>query len=229
MFTKCRNRHGGGVSVYVNNRFPSILVEEFSLLNNSIECLGVDIKIMGKSYLLICIYRPPNGEVNIFIDTLCDILTTANDRKFDDIVIFGDLNLDLLNYKDNKCVCELNNTMYSFSLLPLITGPTRVTNITATLIDHIWSTQVESNTANIIIETCISDHFPLLSHFIFNHIKWNQLLYKEIRMYTNVALENFSNDLSKLDWNTVLQSGCANESYDIFHDIFQNLYHSTFP
>ena len=228
MFTKCRNRHGGGVSLYIKNRYSSKEIGEFTILNNSVEILGVDFGIMSKLYLVLCIYRPPRGDINIFISTLKDILTTANDRKYDGIFAIGDFNLDLMTYND-KYVYDFITTMYSFSLFPLINRPTRVTNTTATIIDHIWTTQVEFNVNNLIIETDISDHFPVISQCQIRHIKENQSLYKEIRIYSTEALDSFRNDVTHLDWDDVLHSSCANESCNIFYNMFENLYQKHFP
>lgn len=63
-------------------------------------------------------------------------------KKNQENIVFSDFNIDLLKFNDNT-VQELCNVMYSFSLFPMITKPTRTTETTATLIDHIRSTQLE--------------------------------------------------------------------------------------
>lgn len=98
---------------------------------------------------------------------MSDILSYVNDQNYFGVFIFGDFNLDLL--KCNENVSDFINLMHSFSLFPSITKPTRVTNNTATLIDHIWSTQIEYNINNYVIQTDISDHFPTFSQFKFHH------------------------------------------------------------
>lgn len=94
----------------------------------------------------------------------------------------------MLSYSDNS-VHDFITLMYSFSLFPLITRTTRVTDNTATLIDHIWSTQVEPNVNNLIIETDISDHFPIISQFDFTALQDKTRKYKEIRIYSDSALK----------------------------------------
>ena len=51
--------------------------------------------------------------------------------------------------------------IYTYSYLPIINRPTRVSTDTATLIDHIWSNDLESNFKSGILRTDISDHFCL--------------------------------------------------------------------
>lgn len=104
--------------------------------------------------------------------------------------------------------------------------PTRVTDITATLIDHIWSTQVGTNTGNFIIRTDISDHYPVISQFNIPVCRAPTYFYK--RVITDFALNNFKDDLEKVNWNNVLQSRCPNESFSLFLDKFSMLYQKHF-
>ena len=164
MFTTCRNRYGGGVALYVASKYNATMSEYFSLSNNSIENFGIKCKIFDKSYLCVCIYRPPSGDKNTFLNTLLDILTTAFDKTYSAVFILEDFDLDLINH-NNNFVYEFITLMYSFSLLPVITKSTRVTDNTASILDHLWSTEVESNISNFIIETDLSDHFPTISQF----------------------------------------------------------------
>lgn len=86
-------------------------------------------------------YRPPSGNIREFLHTLGDILETANDKKYFRIYIIGDFNLELLNHRHT--FFEFINLMFSFSLSPLITRPTRTADTTATLIDNIWASNIE--------------------------------------------------------------------------------------
>ena len=83
----------------------------------------------------------------------------SKEIKQKDFVLMGDFNIDLLNYSTDSKVAEFLDKMYSCSLLPLITHPTRISKTSQTLIDNIFSTIVldKSKTGNIT--TVISDHF----------------------------------------------------------------------
>lgn len=69
--------------------------------------------------------------------------------------------------------------MYSFSIFPVITKPTRVTDNTASLLDHVWTTKVEFNIGNFRIETDLSDHFPILAQFKLHKNKKVSPIYKK--------------------------------------------------
>lgn len=95
----------------------------------------------------MCI-RPPRGNMDGFLNTLNEILVSAYSKKYSSIYVFGDFNLDLLKF-DKSPIFDLTNLMFSFSLFPHITKPSRVTDTTATLIDHIWASHIDSNIKNL--------------------------------------------------------------------------------
>ena len=95
-----------------------------SHLDSSLECLCIDIKVMDKVFIIICIYKPSSGNVNCFFDRLTEILLLANNNTYQGIYLIGDFNLDLLKHNDHSSVYEFINFMYSFSILPLNNQPT---------------------------------------------------------------------------------------------------------
>ena len=52
--------------------------------------------------------------------------------------------------------------MFSHGLLPTITQPTRITEVTATLIDNIFTNINPSNCKTAIVFADISDHLPII-------------------------------------------------------------------
>lgn len=55
--------------------------------------------------------------------------------------------------------------IYSKSLVPVTTKPSRIGDAYASLIDFIWSSQPETNLSNYTIYTDLSNHFPVYSEF----------------------------------------------------------------
>lgn len=227
MFSNCRNVHGGGVAMYVSNVYASSVVNHLTILHPFIETIGVETLVKTKKYLFLCIYRPPSGDIDSFLMTMTDILTSVHETKYQGIYIFGDFNLNLLKYNEKNVIAFIN-LMFTFSLYPLIAKPTRVSSTSATLIDHIWATQLEDNIGNYIIETDISDHFPTVSQFKL--VQANQepeCVYK--RSVTAFSLEEFTNDLALVDWSDVTNLNCCNEAYELFYTIFYNNFQKHFP
>lgn len=73
MFSKCRNRNGGGVAMYITTDYNSNIFTDFSFTEPCMECLGVEGTLADKKRLLICIYRPSSGNVESFLNRLNDI------------------------------------------------------------------------------------------------------------------------------------------------------------
>ena len=55
-----------------------------------------------------------------------------------DCIIVGDMNIDLIKYDTHQSTAEFLNTMLTYGFMPTILLPTRVTNNSCTLIDHIF-------------------------------------------------------------------------------------------
>ena len=228
MFSTYRNRYGGGVAIYISSKYQSTKISEFSVLEPFLESLGIEAKFMGKVYLFICIYRPPQGSINNFCTALNEILHQSKSNNYSDVFVFGDFNLNLLQHETDT-VQQLINMMYSFSLYPLITLPTRVTTTSSTLIDHIWSSQVENNTANYVIKTDITDHFPVMSIFKCNEYSGNHPTFIRRRFFNQDSISDFCNTLNSIEWYDTINSSCPNTAYNSFYSKFKTHFELCFP
>ena len=96
-----------------------------------------------------------------FSDTLTNLLSDLG-SNYDNVYIFGDFNLDILKFDENKFISEYVDTLFSFGFLQLVTKPTRVSENSATLIDHILTNSLCEQFDSYILCHHISDHFPIL-------------------------------------------------------------------
>ena len=79
-------------------------------------------------------------------------------HRYSEIVICGDFNYNLF-LVENTNVMNFLNCLSSYSLLPLITNATHITDHSCTLIDNIFITKsIESISGTIVSD--ITDHFP---------------------------------------------------------------------
>ena len=81
LFTNCRNVYGGGVAMYVSRDHQSTLQVCLTITDPSLESLGVECTIESKLYLFLCIYRPPRGNFNNFMNIMTDLLSFTHDKK----------------------------------------------------------------------------------------------------------------------------------------------------
>ena len=80
-----------------------------------------------------------------------------NQCKIYDLMLCGDFNIDLL---ECNIPTSFQNTMYSLSLMPIISKPTRIADNSATLIDNFFINEPCTFESGILISD-ISDHFPI--------------------------------------------------------------------
>ena len=105
--------------------------------------------------------------------------------------------------------------MFTSSFFPLILRPTRITQHTATLIDNIFTNDIENieDSTNGILFCDISAHLP---HSSCRH-QQNNLFTKEC------------NTIKNMSWENVLSSNNSTESYNEFFHLFSPIYESNFP
>ena len=118
------------------------------------------VKPRGKNSIVGVVYRPPGQNVNKFIvntDSIISKISRENKKCF----IMGDFNLNLLNCQNHKLTNKFLDTMYSNMFFPLITRPTRITYYNATLIDNIFTNDLDNCSFTGLFFTDISDHLPI--------------------------------------------------------------------
>ena len=108
------------------------------------------------------------------------------------LFICGDFNMDLLNPAKLKSIDDFTNTMYSLSLYPLITKPSRITSSSATIIDNIFTNVMDNVTTNGLFICDISDHLPVFTLFDCDLKKKRKILYqcstRELKMRKQLML-----------------------------------------
>ena len=104
----------------------------------------------------------PNSSIEVFNDRITDILNVAN-RENKLIYLLGDINIYFLKTDEHSPTSSFVDTLYSYNVFPLITKPTRVTKTSATLIDHILTNNLDSESRHKqgILCTDISDHYAV--------------------------------------------------------------------
>ena len=90
------------------------------------------------------------------------ILEKVKNRK---CTIAGDFNYNLLNISHHNKTEDYFNILLANSFKPLITKPTRITESSQTLIDHIWTNDIRTERENksYIYITDMSDHLPCIA------------------------------------------------------------------
>ena len=99
------------------------------------------------------IYRHPresNHDISWFIDELNITIQNRQFRKTI-IILAGDFNINLLKLNEKQVYANYFAMLTTNYLLPNITHPTRITRISTTLIDNIFSNTLGDNVKSGII------------------------------------------------------------------------------
>ena len=176
---------------YFDSELESIFIEVDKTIFNTVS-----------NVVIAVIYCMSDSSVDVFNERINDLLNVIQkENKL--IYVMGDLNTDLLKSDVHKSTSSLLDVLYSYNVFPVITKPTRVTESTATLIDHILTNNFDIYASHHqgILCLSISDHyaiFPCCWPFIF-HIR---------RDMCHKNLLEFVNEMKELNWQCVQQVYC---------------------
>ena len=223
--TRCTSR-GGGVSLFVSEKFVYSEMTDYCMVNDYIESLFVKISNNGMVFVIGLVYRPPNSNVVQFTETLNDILTQVSHMP---CYIMGDYNIDLLKHELHQPTEKFLEAMYSNSLLPMILKPTRETVTTATLIDNIFTNKynINDNILQGIFATDISDHYMIfhISEKCSPGIEEYQL----IRLVNETRMTKYKERILDTDWSVLDIYDTCESYFSSFMNIFKSIYNESFP
>ncbi|XP_045470540.1 uncharacterized protein LOC123677854 [Harmonia axyridis] len=188
------------------------------------ECAAGEWTTKKRQFIVLSIYRPPNGSIKTFLSAMEKVLEKIHQEN-KEIIIAGDFNIELL--RPNKDASELLNLMESFNLNPVINQDTRVTDRSSSSIDNIFTniSDWESSVFNIHV----SDHKAQKLSFLIEIEKNNNL--KFCRFYGLQEKKTFLEELFSQSWELVREADTQNvdEQWNIFMSDFTNIFNKNFP
>ena len=88
-----RNRHGGGVLVYIKDTNTYDRILDSDLEPNSLETVSIQIKPKcAKTFVIIAWYRPPKHKIDDILNI--EKLYKNHDKSNIEVIIMGDSNCD---------------------------------------------------------------------------------------------------------------------------------------
>ena len=133
-----------------------------------------------------------------------------------------------MNVENHSKTGEFNDIMFAHHFIPVINKPTRVRDKSATLIDNIFTNNIETDSVQGIFYTDITDHFPIFYGCPSFHIE-SQPRYVTKRIYSDANIRKFNDLLQSYDWNQVYEINDTQSAYSLFHEKFQQAYLQSFP
>ena len=131
-----RNRHGGGIALYVHDSLSCKVLLQGGPHNLEFLALSVTrTSVSVSNKFCICLfYRPPSSPAFIF-DNLCTTLQMVNPAQFSTFILLGDFNVNFCN-PQHPLFSHVSDILYNFSLVQVVPSFTHVSpNGSTSLID----------------------------------------------------------------------------------------------
>ena len=204
-----RDRHGGGVAIYVANHLPYITLVRGPY---SLEFLCISVKYnVSKTFIICVFYRPPSSPVSLF-DTFSLVLEELCIPMYSTFLIFGDFNVDVST--PNYLCKYLHNVIHQHALSITPTGYTRVTDTSMTTIDLVLSTSPE------LFETCetippigTSDHYGIFAKLSLATTTPLPQAPRKIWRYNLADFDRANDLLSQVDPSTIIVENDMGKSW----------------
>ena len=209
-----REGHAGGVCAFIRE---DLAFNSRSDLNNpDLEDLWFEI-LLPKSkplYIGVC-YR--TNRITKCFDYLENTLSKL--RSDCDFIVLGDFNVCLIKSK-GKLVNSYRQLLNFFSSKQLIKEPTRITETSASLLDHIFTNNTEKIYQSGVLNKGISDHLIVYCSrkVLRGQIGKHKTI--KIRSLKNYSPIEFLSKLRNVDWTNVTNCTNVNEAWDNFKKIF---------
>lgn len=218
MFRK--GKRGGGVSLYVKKTLPYDVLDDYTVLQDDIETVAV----MHRNTAILLVYRPPSSTIDVVFEFLQSFLENASMNKWE-VVIFGDLNIDL--NKNNSNQLKLLELTLSYGCKNIIGSPTRVTEHSETLIDVCFTSFPANNALSGVFMSKISDHFPFFALFPLK--KYYRDTKCTRRSINEASIGRFCSLMAATNWTEVYCEPNPSKAYDIFLETCLKNYNDAFP
>ena len=216
-------KRGGGLAIYYADSLSCDTKKwaHFNISSSYIEIQVVEfVRDKARNIIFINVYRPPNGNVQLMVDHMTNILSNVPriDRK--DVIFMGDFNVDLLsNTPDTKKLIRFSEL---YGMVQNIKSPTRVSSMSSSMIDLIFSNVTHVCTSGVI-DMYLSDHQPI---FLIKKMNTSlgqkkmkrKFIGRTYRAYTPMAMQNLIDDT--IDLNELMSLRDPTECWDcLYHSL----------
>lgn len=225
-----QHKHGGSVGLFIKSDYHYKLRLDLQCSDNKLyESIFAEIiQPNAKNIIVGCIYKPPDVSVTEFNNSINHTLSTISfENKLS--YLMGDFNINILNSDSHQPTNDFINLMTSNSLYPLISKPTRITNSSATLIDNIFTNNLEYNMVSGIFYVDLSDHLPVFQITNLKLITNPLPQKKQIQLINRSTINAFRSKLAAIDWPFLQNANSVNDCYDAFSDCLIPIYKQSFP
>lgn len=150
------SRHTGGVLMYIRCDVKYSVVTNLNKSDN-MWILTIKIKQRTLSGLYSVLYRSPSKSVKDFLSYF-SVWGEENLDYNESNVICGDFNIDIL--KESFYKSKMVKVIHDLGLKQCVEEPTRITNLSKTLIDYVLCTN--DLKTEVLVDDAVADHSTIL-------------------------------------------------------------------
>ena len=165
----------GGAGLYISNRIEYKRRRDYEFKIPSCETCFVELISQDKTRNVIVgiIYRHPHNNFDSFfnkLQTTCEkILKTCN------LIFMGDTNIDVSVDSPVSQAKTYQDLLMGLDIKNLISRPTRITNKSETILDHILTNLSYDSVRSGVVVSDITDHMPV---FVFFNLPVKQRFFR---------------------------------------------------
>ena len=135
----------GGVGLYVKKSLNVVQCDKYKLEMTGCENIWIEIAMeKDKQCIFGVIYKHPKTNISHFQENLTKSIELLNKTK-KKYYIYGDMNMNFLIASSNSAIKSYFDNICSLGCMSVVQNPTRVTCSSATLIDHVYTNDIQSN------------------------------------------------------------------------------------
>ncbi len=222
-----QHKQGGGLIMYIRNGVN--YRRRLDIECADLEIICIEIKLPNKSILLSTVYRPPNNDSQSVQHWLHHMEESLYQMYSENkpTVLMGDTNIDLISDHTDVLKSSWINITTDMELNQIITEPTRTTDSTSTLIDHIYVSPDLPVLHSMVVNYAISDHFPIYAVFDLknsdNYKKNGTHKTITYRQHKHFNQNDYVCDLQAAPWQNI---NFTNDTTDQCLESFLNIYTS---
>lgn len=218
----------GGVLILAKKMLEVKKITEIDILNTEklFEATGVKSHKRGHDFCILCIYRSPNNDVNMFLNKFDECLNIIFDKyPFSKVICCGDFNINFLG--DSKEKTDLIDLASSFYLSTATNEATRITRNSETAIDYIFTNFKDRLSDKKIIHNGLSDHSAQKITFPIVNDEYSET-YKS-RSFSKKNIKQFIDYLKTEQWYDVRNNNLDVDSkFENFINVLDYYYNLSF-
>ena len=199
----------------------------------------MDCKGSRKTVILGNVYRTPSCRPDKFNKLFDTILQKFDNNRYSNklIYIVGDFNQDLIKYDLDNDYQNLIDNVHNRGFVQLVSRPTRITEHTHTLIDHVYTNNVENVLSCNILTLDMSDHLATNTKISLgsDSVATRKNFAKskndksDFRIFNEANNQNFKHLIDNENWEEITEDMDAQTAHDKFEEIYLKHYDKAYP